>query len=520
MRWAPRLLITLAIVSALAYIWQNRDIPAFGSLQDDAVYMLSARSISVDNGYRLTHLPGEPFQTKYPPLYPVALAAIWWLQSGLTETLNGIALLGAVAYLVIVILSYRLFRLYGFGNNTAMLLAAIVAANGVILHLSVTAMTELPFTALLLGTILASEIAVTRTWRWALIAGILAALAYLTRTAALPLAATVPAIYILRGHRRHAFAFVAGILPAIIGWQIWLAAHPSNAHDWVTLFYTDYVGMERAAVGWNNIGEVLYVNLDTLLTGLGNLAVFLIGYSAFGHHVARLIAFAALMGTYRLCRETKCWNYAAYAVAYCLLLIFWHYPPNERFTVPLLPLLIAGLWTEASHFARLIQFTWRSNAIAAAFGAAALAFFACFFVWSSVEARAVELPSAAAFARRTTNDLRRAFTETSNRTPADAVILSDNDGLLHLYTGRRSYRSVVPPYLFYPMDNASIQKWIGGTPDAAGEPWNYALVTSSDWGHSLGESERKQVRERLQSRADLSVIYKDDFATLYRRINH
>ena len=38
--------------------------------------------------------------------------------------------------------------------------------------------------------------------------------------------------------------------------------------------------------------------------------------------------------------------YALFGLISVLILILWHFPPNERFVLPLLPLVLAGLVTE------------------------------------------------------------------------------------------------------------------------------------------------------------------------------
>src|SRR5687767_12816728 len=48
-----------------------------GQCHDDALYVLTAKALAEGDGYRLTNLPGEPPQTKYPPLYPLFLAVLW-----------------------------------------------------------------------------------------------------------------------------------------------------------------------------------------------------------------------------------------------------------------------------------------------------------------------------------------------------------------------------------------------------------------------------------------------------------
>ena len=64
------LLLFLLIPSAL-YLWHFPDVPRFGDLHDDSLYYVSAKSLADGGGYRIESLPGEPSQTKYPPLYPL-----------------------------------------------------------------------------------------------------------------------------------------------------------------------------------------------------------------------------------------------------------------------------------------------------------------------------------------------------------------------------------------------------------------------------------------------------------------
>ena len=72
------LLAFLLLVSPSGYVaWKSRDMPQFGHLHDDAIYFVSAKSIAEGHGYRILSLPGEPYQTKYPPLFPMLLALVW-----------------------------------------------------------------------------------------------------------------------------------------------------------------------------------------------------------------------------------------------------------------------------------------------------------------------------------------------------------------------------------------------------------------------------------------------------------
>src|SRR5579863_7595219 len=71
----PRFAILLGLVLLLApsgwFAWNYRSMPHLGAYHDDAVLWLSAQSLAQNHGYRIPHLPENPAQTKYPPLFPV-----------------------------------------------------------------------------------------------------------------------------------------------------------------------------------------------------------------------------------------------------------------------------------------------------------------------------------------------------------------------------------------------------------------------------------------------------------------
>ncbi len=70
--------VFLAALIPSAYLaWTLRTMPHLGFYHDDSIYWVSGRSLAMGDGYRIQSLPSQPYQTKYPPLYPALLAAIW-----------------------------------------------------------------------------------------------------------------------------------------------------------------------------------------------------------------------------------------------------------------------------------------------------------------------------------------------------------------------------------------------------------------------------------------------------------
>ena len=522
LRLVPSLVLLVAIIPAVAYFWEFRDIPHFGNLQDDAVYLVSGKSVATGQGYRLLHLPGKPVQIKYPPVYPMLIAAVWRWAPDFPANLGTIAVFNLAGLAGILFACYPLYRRIGLSSAAALGLAAFLAWMPSYLYLTTSVMTEMLFTALFLWTFVVLEHSDdTDNWRWAALAGLLAATAYLTRTAASPLLLTAPLCFLIRARFRHALAFTVTAAPFVGGWQLWCYLHPFQPYDWVTRFYLGYGQMERMTVGFDNVGLVAYENIDAILTSIGEMFVFGLASTSFGHQCARLIAIAALAGTVRLMRRSSAIQYPAFACVFVTLMIFWHYPPDQRLFVPLAPLFIAGLCTELSHLWTLTKSTRNSaklpdRAIAMVF-AAMICTFAGLIAFKTVRTRLVDLPEMERQARADTMLQRRAFQEVARRTPASATILTDQDTLVNLYTGRTTYRTIVPPRLFYPMRFDRVREEFAAVPDAAHTPWDFVFVSRCDWRHTLDSSDRDSLRKSIDSRPDLEAVWRSDLDTLYAR---
>ena len=74
-RLVPVLVVAIVLVAAILSItaWP------VGAIQDDATYVILAKSIATGEGYRQLNLPGTPNVTHYPPAYPLFLAVLWRL---------------------------------------------------------------------------------------------------------------------------------------------------------------------------------------------------------------------------------------------------------------------------------------------------------------------------------------------------------------------------------------------------------------------------------------------------------
>ena len=76
-RFGPAIALIALCLPSLLFVWHNRDVPHFGILQDDGVYFIDGKSLAEGSGYRILSLPAQPYETRYPPLYPLYLSMAW-----------------------------------------------------------------------------------------------------------------------------------------------------------------------------------------------------------------------------------------------------------------------------------------------------------------------------------------------------------------------------------------------------------------------------------------------------------
>ncbi len=513
----------LALVPSAYFAWRYREMPHFGHLHDDSLYFVCAKSLAQGGGYRIISLPGEPAQTKYPPLYPLLLAQIWKWNPRFPENLPA-AMLAAWAALPVFLLLGRLWlcRL-GFPGGTAWLLAAWPALHCYVLFFGISLMADLPFACLLLTALLLAEWKTEdgRGRRLALAAGFAAGAAFLTKTAAAPLAVTVPLCFLLRKRRAHIPWFIGAMLPAVIGWILWSRAHMSAASDAVSLYYTNYLGYQLENVSWSDLPAVVWKNLDGLLTGAGGLLAAGVDDSLLIKRLLQFLGVAAVCGAVRIARRDGITQYHAFAAGYGVLLLVWHYPPNERFLLPVLPLLLAGLAAEARHAAALVGAALArgrpaERAVAAGM-AVALASLGLLALGSTAYGLSRMLPETLERNRRQNEARRLAYAFVSQRLPADAAVLAYHDPLVYLYTGRKACSLPFAPRAFYRDDSAAMVEPFRGLRGFAREQrLSHAILGPDDYTAELPAAIRPTLRRILAENEALRPLFRSAEASVYR----
>ena len=207
------------------------------------------------------------------------------------------------------------------------------------------------------------------------------------------------------------------------------------------LYYVDYMGFRTANFGLDNLTVILWKNVDQILYGIGSLVLPKVVAFLPVKILTQVIAVAMLAGVVRLVRRGIALDYALFGLLSLGILAVWHYPPNERFVLPLFPLLLVGLVTEVEHLWNMLRKALHhkdasQRAVAVVFAAGMAAVLrGC--DWAAGLHVFVMMQQVAAAAAYRVADRRAAYRWMSTNLPAGAQVLSYDDPLLYLYCGHR-----------------------------------------------------------------------------------
>lgn len=513
----------VALAPSAYLAWTLRTMPHLGYYHDDSIYWVSAKSLAAGEGYKISSLPGEPFQTKYPPVYPALLALIWKFDPSFPSNLPYATLFAWFLLPLYVSMVWVFLKQAGFMWRERCLLTLVAGLSPVAAVFSFSLMPELLFTALLLASVVLAEQVTSSmekaaTWL-VLFAGVCGGLAYLTKSSAGPLLFTAPLCLALQRQFRRAALFFGGMAPAVLGWQWWVAGHLSHSWDLVTLYYTNYTGYQIYNVQLRDIPVVVWHNLDGFLMGAGKLLTFDVPYGS--KHLERVAAVAAIAGCVRLARRTKQLQYPLAAAGITALMLIWHFTPDQRFVFPLFPLLLAGLWTELSNVCRALVLSWKKPATAdraaAVVGAGLLASFGFFIAFTTFNGLFRFLPELFDAYRTDFEARRPAYEWIVRNAPAQANVFAYDDPLLYLYTGRKSCSLPVPPKFHYHDDENGIDQLLTSIPNFAEQyHLGYFLLARDDFYRDLHQRGAKVLDTAVESNRSFVELFHTSAATVYR----
>jgi hypothetical protein len=400
----------LAVIYAIAWF-----APAVGLFHDDAVYLVTAKAIAA----------GQPIpQTKFPPVFPVLLA-LFTLVSEQALWLKLLPLLCSIGWLV---LTYKLLLKMGATKNGAWVLIFLTAASPMVVFLSTSLLSETLFALLLTAAML--MLLEDR----ALIAGALAGLATLTRSAGVPLIAACILTLAIRRRFRSAIIFTVVAMTMVAPWFGWSLANVTRGGDSYlsSNVLTAFPANEKFLVVTRNL-MLLAESPGALLTGFHDL------YSAIG--IVLVLAWCLYVRRHLLPD--------LFVGLYCSMLLCVAWPP-ERFVAPILPLILWMLW-------RVVTRVRIQEALAGA-----VLLIAGAVLWADVvripKMRAEGTVFSEAQAPDNWGEMQKLFDYIRASTPQSSVLLGDLDPVFYLNTGRKTVRGFTPDGfgLFYAMKETGV----------------------------------------------------------------
>jgi Dolichyl-phosphate-mannose-protein mannosyltransferase len=507
----------LLLVPSALYVWKNPDLPEFGRLHDDGILFVSAKSIAGGEGFRIVSLPGQPAQTKYPVLYPLFLSLVWKLNPHFPENLWIARLFSWLLLVVCLALCWMFYRKEGFSEGRTMILVALLGLNPYMILFGSNTFSEVFFMCWLLAIFV-----LPRRAQMVVLAGVLAGLAYLSRTAGIALLISMPAWYLWRRESRRAISFIIGMMPFVVGWMLWSRNNILHSTDQTLIYYTDYLKMELLTVGFDNFYIVLWKNIDGLLYGLGGMAIPQVFTFGPAKILTQVVGVAMICGTVRMFRRGIAVQYIFFAIVSSAMLIVWHFPPTERFVLPLCPLALAGLLTELEHIAGMLNPAFRHQDIGQrVVGVGMAATLACILVG----ALALQCLTSFGYLYDSANqdrsklvDLRAAYAWIKANVPDSTNVLSNDDVLLYLYSGRRG--QVVPrgPRFWYADDHegpVAVYKDIASY--CRNHGFQYFYSTSDDVSRWTDDPKEVQaVRRVVHENPELAPQFESGFGTVYK----
>jgi Dolichyl-phosphate-mannose-protein mannosyltransferase len=455
----------------LGYIYQVERVHPeyfFGQFQDDSIYFSTAKSLADGQGYTLASFPGRPPETKYPIVYPWLLSFVWNANPAFPDNLKLAIRVTELFGCWSLIAGYFLLRkLPGLGESAALWLTAIFALQPVFVRISGLIMSDVPFMAVMF-TALALSAAVNdqqaSAWRYLLI-GMFAGLSVGIRTVGVSLAAGICCAFLARKAYRPALIVAAGATvvallvasPTLFHRPIPPSLAPSGEPGWdqVLAYYTSYTRFQWQ-MGIPSFGALLQLvrlNLFVLASSPGLIVVGTFGKIA--GVGAMLLSFPMWIGLVRQSRHPEWKPITLTLLFYGLIVLVWPYPQPERFLLPFIPFLLAGLWCEVNRICAEVVAQLRSGApmierVFAAALACALLSLASMAIWNALVRDPRARQSGAAVQARMLKEREQAYQWIREHTKPEDRVAAWKDVVLFLYAGRQSLRPIaVLPQVYY-----------------------------------------------------------------------
>jgi len=459
--------VAFAILTALLvwpYVVALRT-PAVGSFNDDGIYVATAKALAEGRGYTIISLPHAIPQTKYPILFPLALAGVWKIDPNFPGNVRLLRLVPFLCALAWFWISFLLVRRETGSSRAARWVALLTAGLPAVVWAGTTIISETMFAALATAALLLlaqiEESEGNRPNLAAASAGILGGAAFLARTVGVALLAAGAISLGLRRKYRAAAAYAVLWILIAAPWAIWqrMEYKPlptaevyysfANYKDWNLL--DSFNWHQKAAIAWQNIRMLAIAPEQMVAIG----PQILLG-------LAWVVTALALWGWLADQQRWKSslWLFLPF---YLGIAVLWAYPP-ARFLLPVMPLVLYYAWRGIEDLcprARVPE--WKA-------GTACVAVLVLLLANGLVRQARITARSGYVFLNtgtETWHQMNGAFRWVRSNTQRSAVFVCGWDSAMYLYTGRRAIRGYNPNA--FQMDYAAHPKDPLGTTAAFGE---------------------------------------------------
>jgi hypothetical protein len=484
-------LITLvALAPSIWMLWQAAGIPHLGYFHDDGLYAGTAAAVADGRGLKVESLPGEPWQVKYPPLYPLYLAlGVKWEMALLL-----------LVWLPLPALLYQLWRWRGDP-----LLVVLTGWNAYSVVFTGTSLSEVFATVLLLISVQELEKGRVRG------AAVWAGLCYLTRTALIAWPAAAVLWLLWKRRWRDAGVFVAIFAPVLAAWSAFVATHTPAGLRGGLVYYLSYTQFFRENMDSSVWTTVLSTNAQELLASFGGILFFNSGDSFWEVNFARVLFFGAVSGLIRQYKRDGLSAYMLMTVPYTVLLVVWNFVPNPRFVFPVFPLLLDGLLTELRYFRGMLEKTWAKQPVATVVLGTLVAAGVLWMLQRNAVAAWQYSANIPLSYRAIAADREKVYAWIRTNTPADANFLAYEDPALRRRTGRHGIGIHCPTRLFYTNDTAGIHRHHDQLiVNMRAENLQYVLIGPNDLSQELIMTDRTKILENWKTRKDLETVYENE----------
>ncbi|MCH7683916.1 MAG: hypothetical protein IIB35_09440 [Gemmatimonadetes bacterium] len=397
-----------------------------GVFYDDGIYVVLAKALAEGEGYRYLHLPGAPPGVHFPILYPAVLSFLWRMWPAFPQNVALFQLFDSAALAVAAGLIAKHARRWNIPPVVQYVSLPLAFVAFPLLTIVGVRFSEPLFLALLAGALVLADRKEVSGARGAA-AGVLAGLAALTRSIGIAAVASIPLVLWLGGKRKPAVAALIGSVALLGPWVIWLFLHGDAVDPRIASNYGTYL----AAAGQTGLLGIL-AGLDfRVFAPLARLTLPAVP-PVIWLALAGLLAAAVVWGAVVVAPRVPV--FVTTLGLYLAIVTVWPFAP-DRFVWIVLPWL-AMLAVVGSMAA------WRKGS------------------WTRWPVVLLALAVLVGYPRREAVSLwHRQFAATAEGITApfsvlvpaiiaelepSAVVASEDEALVYLYTGRHS----VPSYLF------------------------------------------------------------------------